>query len=198
MDDDSFPVEGDLGAALAFAESKSDVLCLAFPVFNPTDGAYQSASRGETPYPVRAFIGCAHLMHLPAFLRLGGYREELLHQGEEMDLAARGLLAGLRCFHFPGLVVHHTASNRGRDWSRMDYFGARNSLLWNDWYAPSRLRAWQQAKTFAGRTLLLLRLRRRSLWDGQLAGLRDARALRALRQPFPTRLYEAWRHLPPH
>ncbi len=35
LDDDSFPVSGSLEAAIDFAESRDDLFCLSFPVYNP-------------------------------------------------------------------------------------------------------------------------------------------------------------------
>jgi hypothetical protein len=53
-------------------------------------------------YQVRSLIGCGHLMNLPHLWKVGGYREELVHQGEEIDLAARAFKEDFKCFHFPG------------------------------------------------------------------------------------------------
>src|SRR6516164_8245846 len=83
LDDDSYPVAGCLTAAVKFAEQTADLLCAGFPIYNPLEKSYQSQSTSVEPYPVRAFIGCGHLMDLPRFRALGGYRAELTHQGEE-------------------------------------------------------------------------------------------------------------------
>ncbi|MBV9492079.1 MAG: glycosyltransferase [Verrucomicrobia bacterium] len=198
LDDDSYPVAGSLGDAVAFAEACEDLLCLGFTIYNPVGGAFESRATQPEPYPVRAFIGCGHLMHVPRFLSLGGYREEMTHQGEEMELAARALQRGWRCFHYPDLTIHHTASNKGRNWSRMDYYGARNSFWWNDWFVPAWLRPLQQTRTFVGRGLHLLKLRRAALWKGMVDGLVLAGRYRRFRQPFTMRQYRSWRRLPPH
>ncbi|HEY0792714.1 MAG TPA: glycosyltransferase [Chthoniobacterales bacterium] len=198
LDDDSYPAEGSLARAVAFAEGQPDLLCLGFTVYNPARNAYESPATGPDPYPVRAFIGCGHLMNLPHFLGLGGYREEIIHQGEEPELAARGWTRGWRCFHFPGLTIHHTASSQGRNWARMDYYGSRNAFWWNAWFVPAPLLPWQQARTFAGRVLLFLRLRRPALAKGILDGLLLARRYRRFRHPFTAGQFQLWRRLPPH
>jgi GT2 family glycosyltransferase len=198
LDDDAYPAEGSMARAVAFAEQQPDLLCLGFNVYNPARTVYESAAAGPEPYPVRAFIGCGHLMNLPHFLALGGYREEIIHQGEEPELAARGWQRGWRCFHYPGFTIHHLASNQGRNWSRMDYYGSRNAFWWNEWFVPSPLLPWQQARTFAGRGLLLLRLRRPALAKGILDGLVLARKYRRFRQPFTPSQFRLWRQLPPH
>ncbi len=129
LDDDSFPVAGSLEAAVEFAESRDDLFGLSFPVYNPTNGQHQVKSLKAEPYIVRSFIGAGHLLHRERFLELGGYREELVHQGEEVEISARAFLRGMHCYHFPGIQIHHVSSNAGRDWHRMDFYEARNMCL---------------------------------------------------------------------
>jgi glycosyltransferase involved in cell wall biosynthesis len=75
-----------------------------------------------------SFIGTAHAVRRDVFLSMGGYREELVHQGEEKDLCIRLLNAGY--------VVRLGSSDRTnhyespvRDFARMDYYGRRNDVL---------------------------------------------------------------------
>jgi GT2 family glycosyltransferase len=198
LDDDSFPVAGSLNDALAFAESHSDLLCLSFPTYNPLTGKQQVQSLSAEPYRVRSFIGCAHLLHRERFLDLGGYREELVHQGEEVELSARAFQQGLYCYHYPGFQIHHTESSAGRKLHRMDFYGARNNVLWNDWFVPSRFKLVKQARTLISCTGLLLKTRRIGHVKGQLAGFRDALKYRTNRRPMSQKLYHEWRSLPAH
>lgn len=164
LDDDSFPVSGSLLEAIEFAEiTEKHLLCLAFPIYNPVLSKHQSHSLKLQPYQVRAFIGCGHLLHRSHFLKLGRYREEFIHQGEEMEIAARAFQQGYYCYHFPGLEIHHTASNAGRNWRRMDYYGARNNILWNDWFTPSSLKTIQQLHPFASLAMALLVMKRETI-----------------------------------
>jgi hypothetical protein len=196
LDDDSYPVSGSLEAAVQFAETHPDLLCLSFPIYNPITGMHQTRSLRKQIYQVRSFTGCGHLMNLPHFWKVGGYREELVHQGEEIDLAARAFQEGFKCFHFPDFQIHHTASNRGRSWQRMDYFGSRNNLLWNDWYVPRPIKLIQQARTILARTLLGLRVRRFALFKGQLDALLTVHQFQRFRRPFSMELYRLWKELP--
>ena len=196
LDDDSFPVQGSLFDAVRFAESQQKLLCISFQVFNPTTEQFENRSLGTTPYPVRSFIGCGHLLHRQNFLDLGGYREELIHQGEEMEISARGFLQDLYCFHFSGFEIHHTASNQGRNWHRMDFYGARNNLLWNDWFVPERLKWLQQSRTIASRLALSLKVKRLGQMQGMLSALREMNCLESYRYSFSIQQYQAWRKLP--
>ena len=198
LDDDSFPVSGSLAAAVAFAESRDDLFCLSFPVYNPVTGEEQVRSLQDNPYRVRAFIGCGHLLHRQRFLQLSGYREELVHQAEEVEIAARAFQKGLYCYHFPGLQIHHTASNIGRNWQRMDFYGARNNILWNDWFVPSRLKIIKQSRTLISRMILFLRTGRIGHVKGQIAGFKDALKYQSNRQTMSPILYQQWKCLPPH
>jgi GT2 family glycosyltransferase len=196
LDDDSFPVQGSFSNALEFAESQQNLLCISFQVFNPTTALFENCSLARNPYQVRSFIGCGHLLHRQNFLDLGQYREELIHQGEEMEIAARGFLQELYCFHFPGFEIHHTASNQGRNWHRMDYYGARNNLLWNDWFVPEQLKWLQQSRTIASRLALSLKVKRIGQMQGMLSAFQEMNGLQSYRHPFTAQQYRAWRKLP--
>lgn len=195
LDDDSFPVSGSLQAAIEFAESCEDLLCLSFPVYNPVLGEYENQSVQKKPYHVRSFIGCGHLLHRQNFLQLGGYCEELIHQGEEMEIAARAFQKGLCCYHFPGFEIHHTASNAGRNWHRMDFYGARNNVLWNDWFVPSQLKFIKQSRTFVSRLIHCIKVSRIGQMQGELAGFRDIPRYKANRKTMPLELFRQWQDL---
>ena len=196
FDDDSFPVGGSLKAAIEFAESRDDLFALSFPVYNPINGQHQVKSIQAEPYMVRSFMGAGHLLHRERFLDLGGYREELVHQGEEVEISARAFLRGMLCYHFPGLQIHHVASNAGHSLHRMDFFAARNSALWNDWFMPPGLRFAKQGRTFIARVLQVMRTGRLGHVQGQLTGLREISNYKANRRPMRLSSYKKWKRLP--
>lgn len=196
LDDDSFPAGGSLAGAVEFAESIPDLLSLAFPIFNPRLGEHQVRSTGPAPYPVRSFIGCGHLVHRERFLALGGFSEQFAYFFEEWELAARGYVQGLRCIHYPGVQIHHLYSNAWRDWNRMDFYGSRNMVLWNDWYVPPARRAVKQARNLASRLAIALRSRRSGSLRGAAAGFRAVREHRTLRRPMSMEQYRAWTEMP--
>lgn len=195
LDDDSYPVAGDLAAAVRFALERPQIACLGFPVKNAEGKDEVASARGE-PYQARHFIGCAHLHRVEIFRKFGGYRAELVHQGEEVDFAARAFQEGFEVWHYPAVQVVHHYSIRGRNWFRMDFHGARNRWLWNDWYLPPGRRAGQQAKLVAARLVLAAKTRRRGHLVGLKAGWRDARKLRHLRVPMSEACFARWQALP--
>ena len=196
LDDDSYPVSGSLQAAVEFAESQEDLLCLSFPIYNPVLGEYQNQSFSKDPYPVKSFVGCGHLLHRERFLQLGGYREELIHQGEEMEIAARAFQKNWYCYHFPDFLIHHTASNAGRNWHRMDFYGARNNVLWNDWFIPQELKLIKQIRTLASRAFLALKVWRIGQFQGEYAGFNDVERFKSYRQNMSVECYKKWQLLP--
>jgi GT2 family glycosyltransferase len=88
----------------------------------------QQAPNQDRIYLIDSFIGTAHALRRDLFTRLRGYRTELCHQGEEEDYCIRMLDAGFvtRCGN--SAPIHHFESPR-RNWARMDYYGARNKIL---------------------------------------------------------------------
>lgn len=196
LDDDSFPLIGSLEAAIAFAESHDNLFCLTFAICNSWISEKRVGQLHTPPYQVKAFTGCAHMVHRERFLALGGYREELVHMGEESEIAVRAFMQGLTCYRFPGLRIYHTEANASRSYQRMDYYGARNTVLWNDWYLPPWYRMVRQARSFVARILLFLKTGRKAHMQGQLAGLQDIRRYKRYRQPMSHKLYAQWMDLP--
>jgi len=195
LDDDSYPVSDALESAIIFAESHNNLLCISFPIYNPVLGQYQNQSFEKSPYQVRAFIGCGHLLHIDNFLKLGGYRETLIHQGEEMDIAARGFQKEFYCYHFPSLLIHHTASNEGRNWHRMDFYGSRNNVFWNDWFVPNELKLYKQLRTLISRLILTVKVRRLGLIKGEIWAFKNLEKYAEYRHTMSLKLYSDWTKL---
>jgi GT2 family glycosyltransferase len=87
-------------------------------------------------YICRSYTGMAHAVRRDLFLRLGGYREFLLHGSEEVDFCVRLLDAGyvvrLGCADH----VNHYES-KVRNVARQAYFAARNAVLFAWCNAPT-------------------------------------------------------------
>ncbi len=68
------------------------------------------------------FIGTAHALRRDIFLKLGGYRDHLVHQGEESDFCIRMLDAGYLVRLGRSDPINHWESPK-RDLRRMDFYG---------------------------------------------------------------------------
>jgi glycosyltransferase involved in cell wall biosynthesis len=103
---------------------------VAIPYIEPRKGnrLIQKAPDADTVWITDRFIGTAHALRRDIFLKLGGYREHLVHQGEESDYCVRMLDAGYFVRLGNADPIHHFESPR-RDFRRMDYYGARNAIL---------------------------------------------------------------------
>ena len=114
LDDDSFPAAGDFGHAVQFLEAKPDTVGLAISIISRDEAL---PSRGDTPAPVRYYIGCGHLLKRDLFLRLGGYADNWIY-GEEPEFCLRALHQGYRVYLYPGVVIRHNRSPVARNLSR--------------------------------------------------------------------------------
>ncbi len=103
---------------------------VAIPYIEPNKSSqiHQSRPSGSGVFVTDVFIGTAHALRRDTFLRLGGYRECLVHQGEESDYCLRLLNAGFVTLLGRSDPIHHFESPL-RDLRRMDLHGRRNDVL---------------------------------------------------------------------
>ncbi|HEX3799015.1 MAG TPA: glycosyltransferase [Verrucomicrobiae bacterium] len=131
MDDDAiFSSEFVVGHTLReFDNPRVGAVAIPFVDVNRGPSIYQCAPQAEKLYAIYSFTGTAHALRRDLFLKLGGYRENLIHQGEEEDYCLRLLDAGFitRCGRSDPIL--HFESPR-RSFKRMDYYGARNKILY--------------------------------------------------------------------
>ena len=111
-----------------FEHSRVGAVAIPYVDVNLSPAIHQQAPEPEGVYATYDFKGTAHAVRRDVFLALGGYREILVHQSEEEDYCIRMLHAGwiTRCGNAG--PIHHFESPR-RSWSRMDFYGARNKVL---------------------------------------------------------------------
>lgn len=149
----------------------------------------QQAPEETGVYVAANFVGTAHILNRDVFRRVGGYREILEHQAEELDFTMRLLDAGyfVRLGHSD--PIHHFPSPK-RDYFRMHFYSARNGLLvrWLNWPWPAV--CWGMLRSSAGQVWS-------GVWRGGLgahcrgvaAGWRDALRYRGLREPVDAGVY---------
>jgi glycosyltransferase involved in cell wall biosynthesis len=125
---------------------------VAIPFINVRqDNQIRQVAPDKTGIHIAAsYIGTAHALRRDIFLKLGGYRDCLVHQGEEGDYCIRMLKAGYVVRLGGADPIHHLESPR-RDFRRMDLYGRRNDILFAFWNAPlSRMPLHVIGTTFNG------------------------------------------------
>lgn len=151
----------------------------------------QAAPDREAVYVTRQFKGTAYAVRRDVFVRLGGYREHLFHQGEEGDFCIRLLADGYVVRVGTADPIHHFESPN-RDVHRMDFYGVRNAVLfvWENVPLPYLL---VHLPVVVFRCLLLTlepgRLKIRV--NGLIDGFRQCPLVP--RQPVSRSTYRAWR-----
>jgi len=146
-------------------------------------------------YAGPSYIGTAHALRRDLFLRLGGYREALFHQGEEGDYCLRMLAAGHVVRLGRSDPIHHFESPR-RDFRRVDLYGRRNNILFGWHYAPPQtLPAYLAATTWNGLAHGFKVRRPWIMMQGLAKGYAAMWAQRKDRAPVPAAVYRLYREL---
>jgi GT2 family glycosyltransferase len=154
----------------------------------------------QTPFKDRiivtdVFKGTAHALRRDVFLQLGGYREKLVHQGEESDFCVRMLEAGYVVRLGSADLIHHMESPR-RDFRRMDFYGRRNDVLfaWHNVPFPHFL-PHLAATSFNGLKTGFNLGRPGRMMRGLLAGYIACAKLWSYRLPISKHIYKLHREL---
>lgn len=133
VDDDTVQLEaGPVARAIHVIDADPSVAAVAFAQAEgdgrPWDERMQPGRGGQACY-VPSYIGFAHLLRRDLFLRLGGYRADLVFHGEEKDYGQRLLEAGHHVVYLPDALVAHIPDRRGRDQRRYVRYAIRNDCL---------------------------------------------------------------------
>lgn len=136
LDDDAIFASRDVVAKTIEEFNHPRVGAVNIPLFNFKSGANGPCEQGtllpdenNRIYVIDIFFGGAHAIRRDLFLFLGGYKEEIFHQGEENDYCIRMLNAGYVVRVGAAEAVHHFPSPI-RDDSRAIIYGARNSIMY--------------------------------------------------------------------
>lgn len=169
---------------------------VAIPFVEPRKGTeVMQRAPGDATWVTDCFVGTAHAVRRDVFLKLGGYRERLVHQGEERDFCIRLLDAGYVVRLGTADPIHHYESPR-RDFSRMDYYGRRNDVLFAWHYVPMPHLPVHLAGTLVNAVRSSWRAGRLSrMAAGSLAGITDGFAHPRDRRPVSTSVYRLHRRL---
>jgi GT2 family glycosyltransferase len=155
----------------------------------------QRAPDDRLVYVTHAYVGTAHALRRDLFLRLGGYRPFLFHQGEEGDYCLRMLAAGAVTRLGRADPIHHFESPR-RDFTRLDLYGRRNDVLFAWYNVPLPHLPVHLAGTVVNGLRHGLRCRRVDIMvRGLLMGFAACWPARADRRPVARRVYRLSRVL---
>ena len=141
------------------------------------------------------YTGTSHAVRRDLFLQLGGYHEEMVHQGEEGDFCLRLLAAGYVTRLGAATPIHHNESPRRSFW-RMEYYGRRNDVLqaWRHtpaaWLVPHLL-----ATTISGLRQAVRTRRPAAHLRGLASGWMAVLTGRAERVPVTKEIYHLFRQL---
>jgi GT2 family glycosyltransferase len=195
IDNDAFPVEGELAAAAAWLIAKEDALALAFVIAERDD--FETAVRAlpPDPAPCHYFIGCGALIKRALFLDLGGYEENLEYVAEEIGLTLHAQSRGLQVYQYPALTIRHYRSPLSRDLGMRAALNVRNELLIAGLYYPFffMLLRWPVylIKVLAGGLFP-----RHATIRGALAAARLYPTIWRKREPVSVRPFLRWKRLP--
>lgn len=130
-DDAAFPSRSTVAQTLVeFDDPRVGAVAVPYVDVNRGDAVVQRAPGDSSVYVTSHYRGTAHALRRELFVRLGGYREILFHQGEESDYCIRMLEAGYVTRLGRGDPIHHFESPR-RDRTRQSQFNARNLVLYS-------------------------------------------------------------------
>lgn len=197
LDDDAvFSAPDIVERTLAqFDHPRVGAVAIPFIDVNRGGTIQQKAPRPEGVYASYTYIGTAHAVRRQLFLELGEYREVLVHQGEEEDFCTRMLAWGYVTRPGISAPVHHFESAE-RNWERMDYYGARNKILYAWHNVPWPHLAFHLAATTVKTLLYNLKPRRfRTRLRGVLAGYRLLGSRSCPRVPVSLSIYRLSRRL---
>jgi GT2 family glycosyltransferase len=136
-DDAEFSTPSVVKQTLPFFDDDAvGVVAIPYRDVNRSEMVFQKAPKPDSVYWAASYAGTAHALRRDVFLGLGGYRSHLVHQGEERDYSIRMLEAGFGVrWGYSSEILHYESPRR--DWSRMDYYGRRNDVLFAWQNVPS-------------------------------------------------------------
>jgi GT2 family glycosyltransferase len=135
LDDDSFPVAGDLEAAANWLKQHPKTAALAFRIIM-ADDPLPDAGEMIAPIVVKDFINCGVLLRRETFHSLGGYETRLHFYHEEPEYGFRVFQNGYDIYAYPSVVVRHIVTSAARPQASRTRYFIRNVVLMDLWFYP--------------------------------------------------------------
>lgn len=197
LDDDSYPVSGDLCELLKFAAKAGDWLGIAIPFEEPARGrGFPGGIPGGHFVVVKSFVGCSVLFHCGRLRELGGYAGWIGRTLEEEELSLRARAAGYQVLSIDLLRVRHEVSNTSRNLSGIIFRSYRNWLLLWLVYAPWQVLPWRVVRLLAGALRLATTQRDAAALKGLFEGGQMFVSGHVRRKPVTRSCYRHFRRLP--
>jgi GT2 family glycosyltransferase len=178
--------------------STSRIGAVAIPYLEPRNDnrVRQSAPDSSHIWVTDRFVGTAYAVRRNIFLQLGGYREHLLHQGEEGDFCLRMLAAGYITRLGRSDPIHHYVSEH-RSSERMDFYGRRNDILFACQNVPMPYLPFHLVATAVKGSIYAIRYAQHptKMFSGILSGLAECFGGDIERKPVDRRVYRLSREL---
>ncbi len=173
------------------------VAVVAIPLLEPRYGErrLQFAPDDDGIWITDSFKGTAFAIRRDVFLDLGGFRADLVHQGEETDLAIRLLEKGYVVrLGRSDPIIHYESPKR--DLSRTHFFGRRNDVLFSFRNVPARyFLVHAFGTTLNGLRVALGSRQKLAMFKGLLFGWIDGLRLLRTRDAVSPKTYRNYRNL---
>jgi GT2 family glycosyltransferase len=197
LDDDSYPVAGDLASLLAVAIDEKDWLAFAIPFEEPGRGrGFPRGIPKDIPLQIRSFVGCSNLVNVKEFLSIGGFSEWIGGYGEEDELALRALMNGKRVLTIDCLRVRHDVSLLNRNSTRIAKLSFRNWIMIWVRHGPLVMVPWRIIRLLMAALIVTARQRNFAALKGLLLGFKAMPILWKERDPVSMKTYRRFRTLP--
>lgn len=178
-----------------FDDPRIGAVAIPYVDVNYSSEVNQQPPDDDNRHCTSSFRGTAHALRRDLFLELGGYREHLVHQGEEMDYCVRMLDAGYVVRLGRSDIIKHYESPK-RSYERMDFYGRRNDVLFGWHNVPASVLPLYFLLSVANTARTVIRLGRvKNMVSGMLAGFRDCARYSEAREPVDLDTYWLYRWL---
>jgi GT2 family glycosyltransferase len=193
LDDDSYPVAGSVATLLKIATREKDWLALAILFEEPArKRSFPEGIPMTELLQLRSFVGCAVLLHVENFLKIGGYATWIERTVEEEELCIRAHYAGLRIMTADGLRIRHDVTDVARDQTAIAYRSIRNwTMVWLI-YAPLASLPVRLGRLFVASVQLSLKQRSMMPISGYAAAFRRFFGSRISRCPLNSHVYRSF------